>query len=610
MVDLSALALFTGTPFINIYFRLMGAKIGKGVYLGSPLIRVFDLTKIGDNSSFSKEANLIGYKVENGTLIIGKINVGENCYVGARSVVSPNSEMEDFSSLGELSLLPSNTTIPKNEYWKGSPAAKIIINENIKVSVNKKRNKNIPYPIYFIIQFLATTFVTTFPFLLIIPFLALFHEIEINFGFEWSLISLIPSTGIYIISFCLIIALFKWIIVGKVKEEDFGIYSIRYIQKWIVDNLINMSLLYFRSVYATIYLPSWLRLLGAKIGKASEISTVNQLNTDLLEIGDGSFLADSVSIGAPVVKNKIMSLKKISIGEKTFIGNSAVVSYGNKIGNNSLIGVLSVPPFKKEDALRNDSSWLGSPSMFLPQRQQSEPFPDKLKFHPTKDLYIKRGAIEIVKITLPYIISSMLVVIFYSILPIDLFNQNWILFGIVSTLLLFLLMLITPVITYIFKKMLINKYRPVNKPLWSLFVWKNELINSLCENMVYPLLVSTLLGTPFAPIFFRMMGCKIGKKVFMETTEITEFDMVSIGDEVSLNYLATIQTHLFEDRVMKISHLNIGNNCNIGSMSVVLYDSVMEENSSIDALTLVMKGEIIPAKSRWAGSPAKFVKAL
>ena len=91
---------------------------------------------------------------------------------------------------------------------------------------------------------------------------------------------------------------------------------------------------------------------------------------------------------------------------------------------------------------------------------------------------------------------------------------------------------------------LIGTYRKSNYPLWSWFVWKNELINALCESLVYPLFVSMLIGTPFASWFFRLMGCRIGKKVYLETTEITEFDLVTIGNGACINYLSTIQTHL------------------------------------------------------------------
>ena len=91
----------------------------------------------------------------------------------------------------------------------------------------------------------------------------------------------------------------------------------------------------------------------------------------------------------------------------------------------------------------------------------------------------------------------------------------------------------------------------------------------------------------------------------METTEITEFDLVTIGDHTSLNYGCTIQTHLFEDRVMKMSDVVIGKECSIGSLSVILYDTRMCDNSLIRGLSLVMKGESLPEHTVWQGSPCQ-----
>jgi non-ribosomal peptide synthetase-like protein len=113
-----------------------------------------------------------------------------------------------------------------------------------------------------------------------------------------------------------------------------------------------------------------------------------------------------------------------------------------------------------------------------------------------------------------------------------------------------------------------------------------------------------MLGTPMAPFFFRMMGCKIGKRVYMETTEITEFDLVHIQSGTALNFGSTIQTHLFEDRVMKMSIVDIGKNCTVGAMSVVLYDSKMGNHSVLAGLSLLMKGETLPACTKWQGSPS------
>jgi len=49
----------------------------------------------------------------------------------------------------------------------------------------------------------------------------------------------------------------------------------------------------------------------------------------------------------------------------------------------------------------------------------------------------------------------------------------------------------------------------------------------------------------------------------------------------------------------------VGNRCDIGAYSIILYDSQMEDQSQLDALSLLMKGETLPAKTAWAGIPAK-----
>jgi non-ribosomal peptide synthetase-like protein len=605
-VDLTPLGLLSGTPFLNLYFRLMGAKIGKGVYLGSDRIRIFDLCTIGEGSSIAREAHLAGYTVQNGELIIGSINIGNDCYVGTRSALSENSIMGNHSTLGELSLLPKGIKIPDNEHWEGSPALKVSISKIDKLeSLDKK--KSLPYGLYLFLQFTAILVLLLFPLTLIIPFALTFYKIDMIYGFHWAIIYTIPSTALYLVLFCLFIAGVKWIVLGKTKEEDFSIYSIRYIQKWTVDMIMQFTLLSFKSIYATIYLPSWLRLMGAKIGWRAEISTVNQISTDLLSVGDGSFLADSVSIGSPIVRNGVMFLRKTSIGNKSFIGNNAVLACGDHVGNECLIGVLSVPPYESETGISNGTSWLGSPPMFLPKRQQSQDFPTQYTFHPTKDLILKRGLIEFFKITVPFALTTCLVALFYKLIYDVLLIERFLVVVSLAPFILFGLSVCTLFLTALFKWILMGTYKPSNKPLWSVFVWKNEFINSLCESMVYPLLVNMFLGTPYARWFFIMMGSKIGKRVFMETTEITEFDLVHIDDEACLNNLATLQTHLFEDRVMKMSDLYIGKQCSVGSLSVVLYDSVMEDESTIASLSLVMKGETIPSKTNWEGSPAKFV---
>jgi non-ribosomal peptide synthetase-like protein len=150
----------------------------------------------------------------------------------------------------------------------------------------------------------------------------------------------------------------------------------------------------------------------------------------------------------------------------------------------------------------------------------------------------------------------------------------------------------------------VGRYQPFVRPLWSNFVWRLEFVNALYEFFAAPLLLETLQGTPFLPWYLRLMGAKIGRNCYIDTTGFLEWDLVELGDRTIINENAVVQTHLFEDRILKASRLRVGADCIVGATSVVLYDSVMEDHSRLDALTLLMKGETIPRGTRWIGIPA------
>jgi non-ribosomal peptide synthetase-like protein len=152
------------------------------------------------------------------------------------------------------------------------------------------------------------------------------------------------------------------------------------------------------------------------------------------------------------------------------------------------------------------------------------------------------------------------------------------------------------------KNLAIGRFTPVIKPLWSPYVWYNEVVNGAYEAIAAPI-ISMFFGTPFISWYLRLLGCKIGKHAFIETALFGEFDLVTIGDYTALNSNTIIQNHLFEDRIFKASTIKIHDECSTGNMSVVLYDSEMEQGASIGPLSLVMKGERLAQGSFWTGIP-------
>jgi len=604
-IQMAPLAFLSGTPFLNLFARAMGAKVGRNCVLRTHLIHSMDLVEIGTGTSIDDSTHIYAYQVSDGLLILDRVTIGDNCFIGANSVIMPGARMEDESMLGDQSLLPENTIIPQGQAWAGSPARP---DEKLKQEMEKFLDVPISEPVLpkrillVLGFFMAIAASIMVPIAAFTPGFLLIGEFYERFGTPWDLL-VTPIAGLlFVLSLCLIVITGKWMVLPRVRPGIYNVGSLFYLRKWFVDRIIRMSLEFCDCLYATLYLLPFLRLLGARIGKWAEVSTIAHITPDLLEIKGESFIADAAHVGPACVYRGRIRIRPTRIGKRTFVGNSAFVPEGTVLPDECLIGVLSVPPRGK---IEPGTTWLGSPAIYLPRRQESQHFPESETFRPTRARYIERLFYEYFRVTLP---STLYFLAMTLIIPVMIFLLNSSSLPVASlgtAALLFVAGVGVSLVVAIIKWWLIGTYRPLVKPLWSTFVRRTELVTGLYENVVVPFLLLHLIGTPFAPIIMRLLGAKVGKRCYIETTFMTEFDLVRIGDDCNIGFASSLQTHLFEDRVMKMSRLNIGSGCSIGPRAVILYDSVLEDRVRLHALSLVMKGETLPADSFWCGAPAQ-----
>jgi non-ribosomal peptide synthetase-like protein len=600
----------SGTPFLSIYLRLMGAKVGRKAFVQSDNFAIYDLLSIGEGSSINADAKLLGYSVSGGLLRIGPISIGKRCFVGARTIIAESASMADGSSLEDMSLLVSGMAIGPGETWIGSPAQPRKGTEQFGSEKSPVDLSGQSPPGQFALGVLHFIGLLTFPALVVaalFPGIMVMNRLNYLDPYYWYLF-LSPLVGLSFVSFlCLEIAALKWLLLGRIQAGNYQIASWYYVRKWFVDKTMELSLDVIGPLYASVFLSPWYKMLGARLGHGAEISTASFISPDLLSIGPQSFIADNASLGAPRVRDGVMMIDKNVIGRRAFIGNSALLPPGAVIGDEVLIACLSTTPQRASDALRQDSAWIGSPAMSVRQRLKSPTFSQETTFDPPIRLRVLRAAIEFVRVIAPSTGFIILTSLLFSAL---LLLHDY--FTLTQTLLFFPALYLAcgiaaASVTIVVKWLLVGRYRAGEKPLWSTFVWRNELINALHEHLAGPFLVGTLTGTPFLSWYLRLLGARIGRRVYLETTDFSEFDLARIGDEANLNAECTVQTHLFEDRVMKMSYVEIGPRCSVGANSLVLYDSRMEPGSKLGPLSLLMKGEVLLTGTAWAGSPARVV---
>jgi non-ribosomal peptide synthetase-like protein len=441
----------------------------------------------------------------------------------------------------------------------------------------------------------------------LIPTIVGLHYLDENA--DWYSFYYLSTTPVfsffYIILFISEVVLLTRVLKKGIKVGTHSVYSRTYIKKWFSDQLFALLLLVIKPIFATLYINKIYRLLGAKVGKNTEISNASNVSHHLLEIGDESFIADVAVIGESDIRDQKLILKKTIIGNKIFIGNSAVIPQGLNLGNNKLIGVLSIPPSQKKlDELETD--WFGSPAIQLPKREINSKYPDTLTFNPSRLRKFIRGLIEFIRILIPQSLILCFSILFLAYAH-DLVTKENILIVFLFFPIYYIWFVALPAftVTLILKWLIVGKYRKAELPMWTLQVWLTEAVTSLYESLAIPYFLDFLQGTIFLPFFLKLLGVKIGKKVFLDTTDFTEFDLVSIGDYASLNHDSGPQTHLFEDRIMKMGPVNIESNVTIGAGTIILYDSIIARKTNIESLSLVMKGDRVPANSNWEGIPIR-----
>lgn len=110
------------TPFSNLLFRMLGAKLGKNVQFNSKYVFDASLLEIGDNTVIGGGAIINGHIVERGKLVLRKVKIGANVTVGSHSTIMPGCTIGDRAIIGASAVLLKDTNVEPRDVWFGIPA--------------------------------------------------------------------------------------------------------------------------------------------------------------------------------------------------------------------------------------------------------------------------------------------------------------------------------------------------------------------------------------------------------------------------------------------------------------------------------------------------------
>jgi non-ribosomal peptide synthetase-like protein len=610
MLTLTHIKWFQGSPLMRVYLQALGAKIGQDANISELEIGAVDLLTIGAGTTVGARTKFANVSFVGGDMIVGPIVVGPDCYIGSSAALEHDVVLEEGAELRDLTALEPFTRVGAWEIWDGSPGRCVgsVDKESLRPFAEVSSGKRALQTFVYALLLLAIPPVGLLP---LFPAFWVFDRIDELLGLAATSRMLYmaaipimawPTSFVMVLVTVAFIVVVRWTVLPSVREGVYSVFSWFYLRKWAVSLATEVTLETLSSLYATVYMRNWYRLMGAKIGKDSEISTNIPGRYDLIEIGDKCFIADEVILGDEDVRRGWMRLEKTRTGSRVFIGNDGVLPPGADIPDGALIGIKSKPPSNEE--MSPGDTWFGSPPIKLPVRQKFDAGGANWTYEAPRWKKFARAVFEAVHISLPtmlYITFGTWAIEWFG--PAVLEGAYWqVLWMFVASSTVIALAMMVVVICVKWATM--GRYEPVTKPMWSWWAMRTEAMAVLYWGLAGKAVLEHLRCTPFLPWALRLLGAKFGKGCVLDMTDITEFDCIEVGDFCNLNALSALQTHLYEDRVMKVGRVKIGYGVTVGSGSTVLYDTHVGDFARLGPLTIVMKGESIPPHTEWTGAPA------
>ena len=592
LADASGAENLAGAPWLVYYARMLGNKVGKGVDLHSAP-PVTGMLTLGHRCSIEPEVDLSGHWIDGDHFHVGRITVGNDATIGARTTLLPGAVVGKNADVAPGSGVVGK--VKNGQYWKGSPAVK-----SGKARHPWPDHRPRRAPLWVAVYGVTSILLAGLPLLALGVGLAVIgwgarHAASLTDAIAPAAVWTPAATLAAVITYAVLTVVGVRVLSWWMPEGYHPVRSRVGWQLWATERLMDAARNYLFPIYASLLTPWWLRVLGAKVGRGTEISTA-LLIPKFTVIEDGAFLADDTMVASYELGGGWIHVAKATIGKRAFLGNSGITQPGRRVPDDGLVAVLSATPHKAKAG----SSWLGSPPVRLRRKPTAA---DVLRtFHPSVRLKVLRALVETCRLV-PMIVTfaiGVTVLLAVQWLAVE-FGWAWAAVG--SGVLLLAAGAVAGGIAVIAKWLLVGRISAIEHPLWSPFVWRNEVSDTFVESVAAPWFARAASGTVVMNLWLRALGATIGRGVWCETYWLPEADLVTLEKGATVNRGCVVQTHLFHDRIMRMDTVVLEEGSTLGTHCVALPAAIIGAGATVGPASLVMRGDEVPPSTRWQGNP-------
>jgi len=609
--------MYRSAPLTTFVLRQLGAKVGDNFQCG-PNVNLsgpFDLFTIDDDVAIQTGAYIHATKWSGQNLHVGPVRLESGCKIGMQAAITCNVSVGRGTWITPFT--PILSDVGSHQMWEGSPAR--LAGRFIEL----KRTANIcqyAYPIWMletinvlmqVFLFLVLNVVPTTSIFLFVRGFTFAGQTELSDAYfnatpllevVWRLaLDAFVTTWVAIVVISLLQCLFI-----RFTAASPGIYPSHGLKGALLIYRMNMMNSIQRLWGWTITGQYMRALAGMKFSRvgASECDLMFNLIPEVATADAGVFWSNGCFTNVLDCSAKHFQLRQLVMPRNFFSGNNSVAEHGH-LPTNFLLGVST--PVSDIQFRQQMRSRLGEPLTVAgnpPVKFASASFHsgNETNMRPGFPIFLTRVLLnDLFSLgTLPIAEGLIVLVLYVCLLRL---NGHPIINAVIAAVLTEVGLVLLCVAI---KKVLIGKEWGADHAtqFWSwrhfAYFFAQDCYFVWCRNAM-----GLLTGTILANSILRWMGCQIGRRtIVVAPLQCFDWNAVNFGNDCVID--GHPQFHTFETMMLKVKRTQIKDGCAIGVGSTVMGGAVIEPDTTILPLSLVLK-EMNLTPATYGGSPAEIV---
>jgi non-ribosomal peptide synthetase-like protein len=621
LVQANPMVLFVGSPVFVLYLRALGAKIGPGVSIFSKHVPVCaDLLTIGAGTVIRKDSFFACYRAQAGVIQTGAVTLGRDVLVGEGTVLDIGTVMGDGAQIGHASSLQGCQAIPAGESWNGSPARRCTVDyrlaEPARCGTARRFTFGLSQMLVAVLLYAPVAVgglfavLTKFPRFDALTLSAPHAVTDWTFYLDALVTSFVLFFGAVLVG--LVGATILPRLMNSMLKPDrvYPLYGFHYTLYRAITRITITKFFGPKLFGDSSFIVGYLRALGYRLTPVTQ--TGSNFGTEvahdtpfLSSVGTGTMIADGLSVVNGDYSSTSFRLRRATIGPHNFLGNQIRYPAGARTGDNCLLATKVMVPLEGE--VREGVGLLGSPSFEIPRSVERDRRFDYLKEGPELRRRLAAKNRHNIGSMMWYLLARW-GYLFGLALALTAATELYDRWGAAAFAVTNVALLVFSTAYWVLVDRIVTTCLPVRPKFCSIYqrpFWRQERYWKVPAEIY----LTVFNGTPFKGLLWRLLGARVGKRLFDDGLYMTERTLVTVGDDCVFNAGSRLQCHSQEDGTFKSDTTTIGNGCTLGVSAFVHYGVTVGDHTVLLPDSFLMKGEQLPSRSRWGGNPASEMPA-